>query len=113
MRFLRLQARLDETFREFDLRRVVYELPAGKFKSGKSEDSVKGMAFHVQSWCEKNEVPYEAFSASEIKKHALGKGTAKKDELLPAAQEKWLDQNIVDHNQADALWLLDLAIESL
>lgn len=41
-----------------------------------------------------------------LKKHATGKGNAKKDAMIAAAQERWGD-NITDDNQADALWVLD------
>jgi Holliday junction resolvasome RuvABC endonuclease subunit len=41
-----------------------------------------------------------------IKKHATGKGSSGKGEMIAAARMKW--QNVEDDNHADALWLLDL-----
>ncbi len=48
-----------------------------------------------------------------IKKHATGKGNAGKDLMLAVARAKWGDDAIIDDNQADALWLLDLATKEL
>jgi Holliday junction resolvasome RuvABC endonuclease subunit len=112
VRFLRLQARLDEILSSYPLRRVVYERPSGQFKNGAAEDSIKGMASHVLSWCEKNSVPCEGFAQTEIKKFATGKGNAKKDQMLAEAVKRWGDV-VTDHNQADALWTLALGQESL
>lgn len=55
------------------------------------------------------DVPVEAFSASEIKKHATGKGNAKKPAMVAAMQRKYPQATIVDDNHADALALWDLA----
>ena len=51
--------------------------------------------------------------ASSIKKHAVGRGNASKDEMLGAARRKWPDVDIADDNQADALWLLNLLMAEL
>lgn len=45
---------------------------------------------------------------SVIKKFATGKGNAKKEQMLAAAQKIWDD--VTDHNEADALWLLAYAV---
>ncbi len=44
-----------------------------------------------------------------IKSHALPSG-GKRDKaaMLAAARQRWPDQDVLDDNQADALWLLDL-----
>lgn len=113
IRFLRLHAKLDELvghFR-FTIRRLIYELPAGHYKSGAADDCIKGLVSHVQSWCEKNNIPCEGYSPAEVKKVATGKGNANKDQVLAAAIAKWPAVNIVDHNQADALWILELSKE--
>src|SRR5688572_7823149 len=59
MRFLRLQGKLDEFARDWPLRRLIYELPAGHYKSGAADDCIKGLVAHVQSWCERNNIPCE------------------------------------------------------
>ena len=44
-----------------------------------------------------------------IKKHATGKGNASKAMMIAAANERW-GIEVGDDNQADALWILDLAL---
>lgn len=112
VRFLRLQEKLDSvkgTSANGRFRRVVYELPAGHYKSGAADDCIKGLVAHVQSWCERNSIPCEGYSPSEIKKAATGKGNANKDAVIAAAKTRWPYQAIIDGNQADALWLSALA----
>lgn len=112
MRFLRLQAKLDEIHGSFRLRRIVYELPGGHFKSGAAAQSILGMVSHVQSWAEKKGIPCEGFSQTQIKAHALH-GKASKDEMIEEAKKRWPTQDIKTHDQADALFILDLGLTSL
>lgn len=65
----------------------------------------------VTGWCEQHQVPYTAVPVATIKKHATGKGNAKKDAMIAAAKAKgWAP---VDDNEADALWLLDATINEV
>jgi Holliday junction resolvasome RuvABC endonuclease subunit len=65
----------------------------------------------VTEWCEQRGVPYQAFPVATIKKHATGKGNAKKDAMMAAATAKgW---TFDDDNDADAQWILDLARSEL
>lgn len=48
--------------------------------------------------------------SATIKKHALGSGRGDKDGMFAAARAKWSDRTLADHNEADALWLLDLVM---
>lgn len=52
---------------------------------------------------------YRAYSPSEIKKHATGKGNSAKAAMLEAARRAFPDIAIADDNQADALLLWRLA----
>jgi Holliday junction resolvasome RuvABC endonuclease subunit len=65
----------------------------------------------VKLWCELNKVAFRGYSPSEIKKHATGKGNANKEKMVVAAEAKWPNVEIIDDNQADAMWLLDLALQ--
>ena len=53
-----------------------------------------------------------AFSATEIKKHATGKGNASKPMMIEAARNK-LGYTGADDNEADALWILDLCDKTI
>ncbi len=61
----------------------------------------------IKRFCVENNVEYRGYSPKEIKKHATGKGNANKEKMVAAARAKgW---TFGDDNEADALWLLDLA----
>jgi hypothetical protein len=113
VRFLRLRARLDETCATVDgLDRLVYELPAGHYKSGAASDVINGLVSHIQSWAKAAGVPYEAVAPSQIKKFATGKGAGKgtdKNAMLRIARERWKD--ISDHNEADARFILQMVLD--
>ena len=55
---------------------------------------------------------YRAFSASEIKKFATGKGNAGKPQMIQACIDK-LNITPIDDNHADAIWLHELASDGL
>lgn len=63
----------------------------------------------VTEWCEARHIPYEGVPVATIKKHATGKGNAKKPEMMAAASSKWPAMKLEDDNHADALWLGDFA----
>lgn len=46
---------------------------------------------------------------TRLKKWAAGRGNATKEEMVAAARARWPDQDVVDDNQADALWVLAFA----
>lgn len=57
---------------------------------------------------DRGEQPYVDIPPASMKLFATGKGNAPKDEVLTAAVRK-LDYQRSDHNEADALWLLQMA----
>jgi len=61
----------------------------------------------VTAWCEEHKVPHTAFAVGTVKKHATGKGNAGKPAMVQAAVDRGWQP--VDDNEADALWILDLA----
>jgi len=63
----------------------------------------------VTAWCEAHSVPYEGLPVATIKKHATGKGNAKKDAMMAAARAKWPHITLESDDHADALWIGDLA----
>lgn len=48
--------------------------------------------------------------SATIKKHATGKGNAKKEDMALAAAKRNPDRKFIDDNEIDALFLLDLAL---
>lgn len=60
--------------------------------------------------CEERGVPFEGYSVQEIKKHATGKGNAKKDIMVIAARRRWPDQDIISDDVADALHIMALGL---
>ena len=59
----------------------------------------------IEFWCDVNGRRAECINVTQIKKHATGKGNANKDMMLNFARLKW--DTVHDHNEADALWILD------
>lgn len=69
----------------------------------------------LMEWAERNKIPYGSFGVGTIKKRATGKGNSKKPAMIEAADIRFGTENnrITDDNQADALWILVLALEKL
>lgn len=93
---------------EIDL--VVYEKPGGRFFNGvRSHANFEGVLIEL---CEGLKVQYKDYSASEIKRFATGKGNANKQMMIDTAKQ-FFEENVIDDNHADALWLFELAKETL
>jgi len=111
MRLIRLRGKLNwilEAIRPVDL--VVFEgaRHAAPHMQGALTVTAELVSV-VKVWCHDNGLEYRAYSPSEIKRHATGKGNCGKDAMTASAKAKWPQMEIIDDNHADALWLLDLA----
>lgn len=108
MRLIRFRGKLNEIHKASPVDLVVYE---GARHAGAGMQGALVTQATIQSvlivWCEDNGIEYRAYSPSEIKKFATGKGNAGKDAMIKAAIEKFGE--VKDDNQADALWILELA----
>lgn len=88
---------------------VVFEKPVGKMH-------YQPMRVHAHLECKIIEmctdrgIGWLPVSASEIKKWATGKGNAKKEQMIEAAQKKWISIEIKSSDEADALFLHDYAV---
>jgi Holliday junction resolvasome RuvABC endonuclease subunit len=112
MRLVRLAGKLRDIRDMVGLDLVVFE--AARHAAPKMQGALVVQAELqgvVKSFCEMRDINYRGYSPSEIKKHATGKGNANKAAMIQAAKQRWSDVQIIDDNQADALWLLDLAIQ--
>ena len=65
----------------------------------------------LTTWCEMNKIPYEGIPVGTIKRFITGKGNASKLEVIERI--KALGYRPIDDNEADALALIHLAVESL
>ena len=69
-----------------------------------------GLMATLTSGCEHHQIPYEGVPVGTIKRHISGKGNASKDEVIKAVGE--LGFHVSDDNEADAIALLNLAIQN-
>ena len=103
---IRLKSKLNEFLGMVDL--LVFE--AARHAAPKMQGALVVQATLqgvITLWAEENGIEYRGYSPAEIKKHATGKGNAGKALVIAAAKAKgWA---VGDDNEADALWLLDLA----
>ena len=78
-----------------------------------------GLWAELTAYCAQNKIPYKGFGVAAIKMRATrgangekGKGNAKKDAMIAAAKQHFGYEGNSD-NVADALWILQLGLESL
>lgn len=98
-------------WREKNLDLVAYERPIPFHNSGASAEVAFGFSTRIEEFCSRHNIRRMLVSPSTLKKWATGNGRAKKPQMVKAAQI--LKPGIVDDNEADALWLLNFAVESL
>jgi Holliday junction resolvasome RuvABC endonuclease subunit len=112
IRLVRLRRNLDLLKKELGVDAVCFESARNTRHRGALvvQSELQGV---IKMWCEDNSVEYSGYSPTEIKKHACGKGTANKDQMIDAAKSKWPERLIRDDNTADACWLLDYVLETL
>jgi len=110
VRYLALRAWLSRMYElaPFDL--IVYEQP--HHRGGHSTEVLVGMVTTMQAWAAEHGVETTARHSGEIKRHALGKGRGSKLAMQLMAEREF-GFEVIDHNHADALWLLDLAKSEL
>jgi Holliday junction resolvasome RuvABC endonuclease subunit len=109
-RLIRFRAKLKEICEIENINLVAFERTSGQHKSSLIvQAEIHGI---LKVFCEDNKIEFRAFSASEIKKHATGKGNSGKPAMIAAAQEK-LGYLGKDDNEADALWIYDITKKSL
>ncbi len=113
MRLIRFESYLKWVSKEGGIDLLVYE--AARHGAPKMQGALvvqSELQSVIKMFCEKREIEYRGYSPSEIKKHATGKGNAPKQMVIDAVKKKWGNRwgKKIDDNQADAIWLLDLAV---
>ena len=110
MKLIRLRGKLNEILYSQGVELVVFEAARGGMPGRLGalvvSAEIQGV---IKLWCEDQHIEYKGVSPSEVKKHATGNGNANKEKMVKAAHNKWPDVEIVDDNQADAMWILDFA----
>lgn len=66
-----------------------------------------GMVAILQAFCLEHKIEYRGVPVGTIKKHATGKGNAKKPAMVAAAIKLYPSIHIIDDNHADALCILN------
>ncbi|MFN3965567.1 MAG: crossover junction endodeoxyribonuclease RuvC [Silanimonas lenta] len=109
MRFLRFKTLLAELKAHADgIDTLVFE-EVRRHTSTDAAHAYGGFLATLTAWCEHHGIPYQGVPVGTIKKHATGRGNARKDEMLSAARDR--GHTPADDNEADALALLYWAID--
>ena len=106
MRLIRFRYKLKEVIEKEKINLVVFERPGGRHVGAVIVHSE--LQGQVKVICEDLNIPYRGYSSQEIKKFATGKGNTNKAGMIEAAKNK-LNYPGKNDNEADALWLLELA----
>lgn len=94
-------------YASYDCLGVCIERPFGKFRG---MDVMQGMAACAALAADRAFMPWELVHLSSIKKHATGKGNAKKPDMQAAAKERWgVD---LSEDEADAAWIAAYALDN-
>lgn len=105
MRLIRFRSKIYEFVEQHKINLVVFERTSGMHKSSIIVQAELHGVLKVA--LEDLNVEYRAYSASEIKKFATGKGNAGKPLMVEAAKKRYAYTGSND-NEADALHILNL-----
>lgn len=109
MIYVRFQAWLIEMVNCVEPTRVYYEEVAfhGKNNQVATAHTYGGFMAHIQTVCEKHQIPYGAIPVGTVKKLWTGKGNAAKPAMIAEAKRRGFAPE--DDNAADALAILHAA----
>ena len=106
MRLVKMKAFLREIVAMESIEMVVFERSQGAHQNAVIiQSELHGV---LKLFCEESNLPYKAYSPSEIKKFATGKGNSNKQSMIDAAREKYGYAG-KDDNEADAIHIYYLA----
>ncbi|WP_131111605.1 crossover junction endodeoxyribonuclease RuvC [Sulfuricystis thermophila] len=109
MRFLRFRRWIAEIQQSVSEIQFLYFEEVRRHAGVDAAHAYGGFLATLTAWCEHHGIPYQGVPVGTIKKHATGRGNARKDAMLAAARAR--GHTPADDNEADALALLHWAIE--
>lgn len=107
MRFLRLKGFVAEVHSKSRIERIVYE-EVRRHAGTDAAHVYGGLQGALTAWGEENSVPYESVPVGAIKKFWTGVGSSSKEKMVAECARRGM--RISDHNEADAVALLHLAM---
>lgn len=108
MRYLRFGRWLDEALGFFGRIEAVYFEEVRRHLGVDAAHAYGGFLGQLTAWCERHGIPYQGVPVATIKRHATGKGNAKKAAMITAMERR--GHAPTDDNEADALALLHWAL---
>lgn len=108
-RLINLRDKLDNLPEKPDI--IVYE-EVGFVKYRDAHASYNHYLAVVKMWCLDNDVQSVGVPVGTIKKHATGRGNAKKEDMLAAAKKTWPDAVFHDDNDVDARWIFSYYVNN-
>jgi len=106
-KWLVFMARLRDMLQNCPTDKIVYEQPHNR--GGAATHSGHGYITCIEYVASGLGIEVDSVHSATIKKHATGSGRASKEDMIKACQEK-LGVEPMDDNEADALWLLQVAV---
>ena len=111
VRYLRLQSNMQSALNAVpDIGLVIYE--ASFQRGSKAAEYHAGYCTRIQSWAAEKSIEHTSVFASTLKKWATGKGNASKEQMIEMGKRRF-EPTSLDHNEIDALWLLEYAVRRL
>lgn len=111
MRYVRIRSHLNAMLSAYPrLSAICYE--QAHHRGGAATEYALGCIATMQAWCADHSIEHWSEHSSKIKIAATGNGNAPKDAVMAAVIEK-LNRRPGDDNEADAIWLLQLAFQRL
>jgi hypothetical protein len=105
-RWIRFSAWL-ESFAQITPDFIFYERPILHHSSASAAELAFGFSTRVQEFCALKKIRCHSVHNGTLKKYATGSGRADKAAMLRFGRTYW--PNVTDHNECDALWLLEYA----
>jgi len=104
---------INRTLEDMRFECVAYELIDWNIKNQSWREMYLGMIGILRGACANHGIASRGYTVRDIKLAATGQAKAEKAEMVRTARLMWPDQQIIDDNQADALWVLYVCMRDL